>query len=337
MSEQRDPNINNQVGRRPKYLPQLLLMIAIVLYGTVIEWWFGWLQVFQAWAHVPIQYLIMALILMQMTYLIRGWRIYDFFLPITRGQGMTCCRIMLIHNLLNNLLPFRSGEISFPILMRRYFTVSLSYATAGLLLLRILDLQVLLGLGFFALLLLKHSNNVWLWGGMVLWFTSPLIILLFTPWLKRYSEKLNTQGRLKNLLEQVLLAMPLHLNSLLRSWLFTLICWGSKIMVFAAVLGWFIPLQWWEAVGVSIGGELSSVLPIHAPAGLGTYEAAILATGKLFNLSEAKALLFAAVQLHLLILISTLFGGLIALFIPAHVQFPTKTKANKKQEKDEID
>ncbi len=108
-------------------------------------------------------------------------------------------------------------------------------------------------------------------------------------------------------------------------------------MVFAAVLGWFIPLQWWEAVGVSIGGELSSVLPIHAPAGLGTYEAAILATGKLFNLSEAKALLFAAVQLHLLIIISTLFGGLIALFIPAHVRFATKTKANKKQEKDEID
>ena len=112
--------------------------------------------------------------------------------------------------------------------------------------------------------------------------------------------------------------MPLNFGTLFRSWLFTLICWVSKIIVFAIVLGWFIPLQWWGAVGVSIGGELSSVLPIHAPAGLGTYEASMLVTGKLFNIAETKALLFAAIQLHLLMLTSTLLGAVIALFIPAH-------------------
>ncbi|MFW1802285.1 lysylphosphatidylglycerol synthase domain-containing protein [Acinetobacter nematophilus] len=337
MSEQIDRNSNHQLGSRRKYIPQVLLSIAIILYVVAIEWWFGWLQIFKAWKHVPILYLIVSLILMQMTYLIRGWRIHDFFLPITRGQGMTCCRIMLIHNLLNNLLPFRSGEISFPLLMRRHFTLSLSYATAGLLLLRILDLQVLLGLGFLILLLLEHSNNLGLWGLMLLWLISPLILLFFTPWLKRFSEQLSTQGRLKNLLEHVLLAMPLHFKSLLRSWLFTLICWLSKIMVFAVVLDWFISLHWWETAAVSIGGELSSVLPIHAPAGLGTYEVAILATGKLLNLSETKALFFAAVQLHLLILISTLFGGLIALCLPAQVQFSDKSETNKNGEKEKID
>lgn len=318
MSEQIKAGRDKKVWRRSSYWPQLLLMIAIILYGVVIEWWFGWGKVGQAWAHVPVKYLIMALLLMFLTYLIRGWRIYNFFLPITHDGLMTCCRIMLIHNLLNNLLPLRSGEVSFPFLMQRYFAVSLSYATAGLLLLRLLDLQVLLGLGYLTLLLLWKTSSFALWGILILWFVSPLILLALAPWLQRYTKALHHESRLKRLLEQVLRAMPLNFGTLFRSWLFTLICWVSKIIVFAIVLGWFIPLQWWGAVGVSIGGELSSVLPIHAPAGLGTYEASMLVTGKLFNIAETKALLFAAIQLHLLMLTSTLLGAVIALFIPAH-------------------
>ncbi|WP_445114638.1 lysylphosphatidylglycerol synthase domain-containing protein [Acinetobacter sp. WZC-1] len=309
------PHATGRLNQRSGHLAQWLLLFAIILYGIVIEWLFGWKHVLSTWQNIPLWYPVVALMLMFLTYVIRGWRIYDFFLPVTRGGLVTCCKIMLSHNLLNNLLPMRTGEISFPLLMRRYFGTGLGYATAGLLLLRILDLQVLLGLGYLALLLVWHSTSLWLWGLLILWFIAPLLLLWLAPWLESYAKSLK-HGRIRWLLEQLVMAMPAHAGSLARSWLLTWICWVSKIMVFAVVLGWFMPLAWWNAVGVSIGGELSSVLPVHAPAGLGTYEASMLAAGKLLGM-QVKGLLFAGIQLHLLMLVSTLFGGVVALLIPA--------------------
>ena len=60
-----------------------------------------------------------------------------------------------------------------------------------------------------------------------------------------------------------------------------------------------------------LGGELSSVIPIHTPGGLGTYEASMLGTARLLGITGGWVL-FAAVQLHLMILLSTLLGGVAA-------------------------
>lgn len=299
---------------RSSRLAHVLLLLAIVAYAVVVEWLFGWQKMLAAWQHIPYWYPVVALVLMFFTYVIRGWRIYDFFLPMTRGGLLTCCKIMLSHNLLNNLLPMRSGEASFPLLMRSHFSASLSYSTAGLLLLRLLDLQVLLCIGFLTVLGFKHSLTLFWWGVFGLLVVSPLLLLPLTPLLARLAQRIH-QPKVSHMLQQVVAAMPSHLPALLRSWLLTWVCWVLKIMVFALVLRWFATVDWWSAIGVCIGGELSSVLPIHAPAGLGTYEASMLAAGKLMGI-EGAWILFAGVQLHVLMIISTLLGGLVALFIP---------------------
>ena len=58
-------------------------------------------------------------------------------IPATEGSFLRSFRLILIHNLFNNLLPMRSGEASFPILMAREFSVPFSRSIPGLVYLRV--------------------------------------------------------------------------------------------------------------------------------------------------------------------------------------------------------
>jgi uncharacterized membrane protein YbhN (UPF0104 family) len=62
----------------------------------------------------------------------------------------------------------------------------------------------------------------------------------------------------------------------------------------------------------ALGGELSSVLPVHGLAGAGTYEAGVVAALAPFRVSAVEALA-AAVNLHLFLLGVSGLGGALAL------------------------
>ncbi len=81
------------------------------------------------------------------SYAIRTVRIYEYFHPATAGEFLRTFRLVLLHNLFNNLLPMRSGEASFPILMAREFRVPFTRSIPGLVYLRVLDLHFVLLLG----------------------------------------------------------------------------------------------------------------------------------------------------------------------------------------------
>ncbi len=61
--------------------------------------------------------------------------------------------MVLLHNLFNNLLPMRAGELSLPLLMKRYFGVRRAETVGALLWFRFLDLLTLSLIGVAALLL----------------------------------------------------------------------------------------------------------------------------------------------------------------------------------------
>jgi hypothetical protein len=64
-----------------------------------------------------------------------------------------------------------------------------------------------------------------------------------------------------------------------------------------------------------IGGELGSVLPVHGVAGMGTYEAGVMA-GLAPQGVALTAALAAAVNLHLFILGATVLGAGLARLLP---------------------
>ena len=290
-----------------------LSLLTVVAYALAIEYFYGWGKIFTAWEAVPAWHIALALLLMFFTYAVRGLLIHYYFLPLTRRQLPICLKIMLLHNMLNNLLPMRSGEASFPLMMRNYFGLSLTSATAGLFLLRLLDLQVLLSIGWFAVVV--YMGGDWaLWLSMPMLFFSPLLLLRCTTWLQRLQTRCAPTGKLHRLIAKLLAALPRDFMHLVNLWLYTWLGWSTKLAVFTLVMLWFANTDWRSALGTTLGGELSGMIPIHPPGGLGTYEASMVGTAKILGI-EGDWVLFAGVQLHLLILLSTLLGGVVAQFI----------------------
>jgi uncharacterized membrane protein YbhN (UPF0104 family) len=252
--------------------------------------------------------LMMALVLA--SYALRAVRLYVYFHAEIRGEFPLALKLMLQHNLANNFLPMRSGEVTFPMLMSRYFGVSMSRSMPALLWFRMFDLHTM------ALLALWAMGAQWFghyWVGLVgtLWLILPWLLFLFNHWLLEHLEGRHN-GRLASLLVKLLRGAPGHWGLLLKTWFWSLINWLVKLLAFAWLMALFAELTTAQAMLGVIGGELTSVLPIHGVAGVGTYEAGIVAA-LLPTGVEGKVALTAAVNLHLFLLGATLLGGLLSL------------------------
>lgn len=294
---------------RTEGLSTLLSLLAVVLYVAAIEWLWGWPQIFEQWRTWSLINTLGALCLIFSTYLLRAWRLRDYFRAEPQVEMLGSTRITLIHNLANNLLPMRSGEASFPLLMKSTYGLSLARTSGALLYFRALDLYVLLAIGAAAACLhLRVPVVVWLW--LPLWLLAPLLGIPIQQWLQKKLAG-RKSGKLSGLLEGLLAGVPTTAFDLWRSLLITWANWLLKIAVFAWVVANFGGLQLTAATAGAIGGELSSILPLHAPGGIGTYEAGVVAFAALFGASPGESL-GAAVNLHLFIIISTLIGGLLA-------------------------
>jgi uncharacterized membrane protein YbhN (UPF0104 family) len=303
----------------PKNNSRLYLIVsltAVVAYAALIEWIWGWRIIFEQWSNWSLTSTLLAIGLMFCTYLLRAYRIRDYFRSYSQVSYAESCRITLMHNLANNLLPMRSGEASFPLMMRSSFNLPISMTTGTLLFFRTLDLQVLLALGALAWISQVHNSI----GGWILWLAfllCPIVILPSRTFLElkilcRLPKKLSDLG------SKILSGTPENYLALLRTLLITWLNWSIKVVVFAWILVSFAELEFVQAITGAMGGELSSVLPLHAPAGVGTYEAGVVAGAALTgaNLDTSVA---AAVNLHLLIILGTLIGGLIAPLIKTPV------------------
>lgn len=305
-----------------KFWLGLILLCALV---WLVESEYGWGAVLSAWKAIPVTSIALALLLMLGSYLLRAVRFYDFFLSHCRGQFGLLLRITVLHNFFNNLLPMRSGEAAFPVLMKRHFELRVTHSAPALLWLRLLDLYALVVLAGISLQgQLGISEPVqWLLASVLL--AAPLVLLPLQNRIRQY-----LQAHPKTALQKVadlMAALPKSPATFARALLWTFTNWALKLAVYAWLLSQFIELTWPQAwTGVS-GGELSSVLPIHGFAGAGTYEAGVVAGLLPWSLTTSD-ILAGAVNLHLFILGSTLL-------LTATITVLTRTFATRPPEQPE--
>lgn len=308
-----------EVGRVPPGVglgrPRDWLVGALVL-GLLIAWVehsVGWGRLLAPWASLSASQLLGLVALSTLSYGLRAVRIYDYFLPLTRGRFLSTLRLSLLHNLANNLLPMRSGEVVFPLLLRRYFGQRLLHGTFALVVIRLLDVHFL-GLVAIAALYARAGGALWLVIA-VLWLG--VLPLAFARRAQVLGWVRAGKGRWEDLLAQAIAELPERPTTIARLYLWTALSWIAKVLAFAAVLRHFAPMQIWQALAGIIGAELSSILPVHGIAGTGSYEAA--AVGVLVPLGIDPTLALAgAVNLHLFLLGVTALLGLIGLLIPRH-------------------
>ncbi|MDQ2706054.1 MAG: UPF0104 family protein, partial [Pseudomonadota bacterium] len=117
-------------------------------------------------------------------------------------------------------------------------------------------------------------------------------------------------AKVEKYVDQIDDGIPRDLMAFLRAWALTVFNWGIKVAVLAWVLGLMGVGPIAACFGGALGGELSSVLPLHAPAGVGTYPAGIAAGAAAFGASGdgLKLLATASINAHLLLIVSALAG-----------------------------
>jgi len=286
------------------------LLVLVLLVGAIA--WIGPADLIAPWRAIDPFALAVALLLMLASYLLRTLRVTRYFRARLAGHFWATFRLSSWHNLMNNLLPMRSGEVAFPLLMRRYFGLSPLNSVPVLFWFRLLDLQVVVIVALLAGGSALGLGGAWLGLRGALVFAPFVAYLLRRPLRNRLARVERGLGpRLVDILDSLPDSPRLFLGTLWWTWA----NWLVKLCALGWVLAALAPVGFVEGVLGAIGGDLTTVLPVHAPGGFGTYEAGVAVALAPF-VEGGRELLAAGVNLHLFVLGSAIVVAALSLLIP---------------------
>jgi hypothetical protein len=206
--------------------------------------------------------------------------------------------LTFLHNAAVILVPFRVGELGYPVLVQKLLNVSLQQCIRSLLWLRFQDGIVLLSLAFLLLPFLSTELRI---AGL-----SVVVILCLATqkwWLRLLRSR-------HFLIRQV--RAFLHQRSSPWGWFWSAANWIVKLLVVSMMLSNLTGLDTLQTLRGALAGELSALLPLTGPAGLGTYEAGVW-TGLGLTWQEMKGLMGSVLLTHLFFLCISLLGAVVAL------------------------
>ncbi|MBL8434888.1 MAG: flippase-like domain-containing protein [Zoogloea sp.] len=244
-----------------------------------------------------------------LSYLLRALRVFDEFRAHAGGRFGTCLRIVLVHNAMINVLPFRGGEAAFPLLLRQSFGVALPRAIASLFWFRLQDAFVVMALAAIV------------WPGLppLLKAVAVAGVLLMAWWLPRWARAPHAWGEASGFTAKLAKVRDAFAESTRHArfgWLWTIANWTVKLTAQAWLLAALIPAGLDVGAAGALGAELAAILPIQGVAGFGTYEAGAAAALLPSGVPLASGLQV-ALALHLFVITCAVSSGAIAWLFPA--------------------
>ena len=232
---------------------------------------------------------------------------------LSAGSGFVrILRLTLIHNALVNVVPFRGGEVAFPVLLARWFGVATERSLVSLLWLRAQDACVVLALA------------ACVWPRVPLALRSAAIGAIVIgawavpAWARRHPASTAGGGRFARM--RAMLARSTRSNR--SGWLWTLSNWSVKLAAEAWLLCLLLGLSFGAPDDVAsgalgaIGAELAAILPVQGVAGFGTFEAGAAALLRTQGIAIASGV-EAALALHAVVLgLALLAGAAAAALLP---------------------
>lgn len=308
-----------------KHILTRVIIPATLLFLTIagVEWFVGWKEVSKGFALISPLYLSIAMSLMLFSYVLRTWRIQASF--SLHHSFLRLFKLSLTHNLLNIMMPMRTGEASFPLMMKTQFDIPMLMASLHLILFRLLDLLCLLTIG--GALLFWFNNPAWS-VGIVLLF---VLVIICTESLKRLAVFLLARSSQPVFvkIKQTVSQLPTNGKTYFILTFLTLTSWMSKLTAFVMILLGLSDLNFTTALLGIVGADLSSVLPIHGFAGSGTFEAAFILAVELAHSTPSDStfavLLEASVQLHVFLIVSASLIFVLSLLMATLQQIFSRT------------
>jgi len=220
---------------------------------------------------------------MSATYALRAGRLRAEWSWKLRTLGLgyrECLQITLLHNAAINILPMRSGEASYSFLLHRRWGVGLGDATASLLWLRLQDMMVL---GMLGIAILVPAPLPWRIGGAIAAIAAaatllPLLVRrvhVHARWARARAHASAPRARKAwHLVAKVAAAFRAARGGA-AAWGFAIANWVLKLSIVGLLLTSLANIPAGAGFCGALGGELAGVLPLQAPAGVGTYEAGV--------------------------------------------------------------
>jgi len=284
------------------HAPALSITLAAA-FVFLVQWLVGWPSVLSTFASAPPDAVGAVAGGLIGSYLLRTLRLRQALAGIGKAGAtastLPLLQCLLLNNAANWILPARTGDLGLPFLLRRTVGLELSSGVSVLLWLRLLDLQALATIG--GLLLMLSTGPLGVAAGLALIVLAALLPAMLAWAASRWGQGLSRLDKVMQLLQRPAPAVALDQVLAIAAWAVKLLGLGFG---FAVLSGLPVSLS----VVSAIGGELSTVLPLHAPLGAGTYEAGMLAALSPWQHPTA-GLLTAATALHLLMLSVALLCG----------------------------
>lgn len=259
-----------------------------------------WGLTFSSLQDTPVALIFCLALVWSLSFLFRAFRFQSEWINQGKISLYSALRLTVLHNAAVLLVPFRVGELGYPVLVREIMNVSWQQCIRSLLWLRFQDGLVLLGL--FVLFFLPSLNLQYRL------FIYLMLFLLFISFKKWWSQVLRSRHFLAQQLR-----FFLHQRSDSWSWLWSISNWACKLIVVSVLLNHLTGLDHLTSFHGALSGELSALLPITGPAGLGTYEAGVWG-GLGLPWTEMKQLMSSVLVTHLFFLsISIAWSGMFLL------------------------
>ena len=259
------------------------------------------------------EYLALSLLFYLATYIFRAVRFSVMFPDIS---VLELSAVMAVHTFFNNVLPFRSGEASFPIILRKLFGVDIAISSVALLFARVLDifsLSLLFSVSAFAV---ATKNKGLLWIPLLISVVLLGTLFLGAKAVKKLKNRFSILGNISSFFHGFI-----SLNSSLLLFLFSLLTWLFKFVSFLFILkAGDVELSFFQTVFSSTFGELTSILPVHSVGGFGTYEAGLTGGFKLLGIKTDRALTVAFYFHIVLLSMSAVLAGLGWIFLSSRIR-----------------
>lgn len=281
--------------KRTSLLKIYFLWIFLIYIFLLLEEMIEWRKALQQWSDLSFFELIGLMILTMLSYWARAVRLQYHYLYLMKGQLFKAFWVTSWHNFTNNVFPFRTGEIAYPILLKKYFNVNYTNSVATLFLFRLMDVYAIALLGVVVYSVINFNNVLSIFLSLILFLTPILVWFLISKF---------SQSKFFSSLRHKFYGSEFTLRVIVISAILSLVNWLSKLLAFTILLVALGEVDWIAAFLGSLGGELSSIAPLHGVMGFGTYEAGVSVGLGLMGVSLDKALL-SAVNLHIFVLLSS--------------------------------
>ena len=250
--------------------------------------------------------------------------------------------VTAIHTMTNNLMPMRTGEVMYPLLLKRYFNIGFGDSTATLIYARIFDI---LAMGIFVLVALVfgwdrlHISFEGLGGEpfrflMYVFLLLLIIVILYSVFSRlTREEKKAGEGSLLGMLKSGLDSLGRGMKrveifkvSLELMLLSLAVFWARYAFFMYALMVFGISVTFLEAVLMASLPIVAAVIPAQGIGGYGTIETGWVLGFLLVGLSKEMALM-AGFGIHTMYLIfSVILGG---------ISFPLLEMVKKRREERE--